>query len=327
MMKFFRKHNKKLLAVFMALLLIVWLGGSALQSLLSPSLEDRVLATTDLGDIVELDRKIAEFETGLLENLGLNWKHPWPFGQVQHEPLSVYDWIVLTREAQAAGMMPRNVEIEAFLGNFGLTPERVHRLAFQRDVKSEQIYKAMAKYIAVFNAISMTVASFTPSESEVRIVARDELEKVKVKLVSLNAASFNDPQETFTEEQLREHFEKYRGEKAGKGVRFGYFQPAEIKVQYFKIDAAKVAAVRQVMTASSAASAHASKSGLSTALSSIRGSWTSLLWSIRFPVEKPISISPLPLRPWPRCGQGRARWKADARQGLRSPDGNRPGES
>ena len=34
MMKFFRKHMKELLAVFMALLLVVWLGGSALTDAL-----------------------------------------------------------------------------------------------------------------------------------------------------------------------------------------------------------------------------------------------------------------------------------------------------
>ncbi len=31
MMKWFRKHNKQLLAVFASALLVVWLGGSALQ--------------------------------------------------------------------------------------------------------------------------------------------------------------------------------------------------------------------------------------------------------------------------------------------------------
>ena len=36
MMKWFRKHNKMLLAVFMVLLMIVFVGGTALQEILMP---------------------------------------------------------------------------------------------------------------------------------------------------------------------------------------------------------------------------------------------------------------------------------------------------
>ncbi len=50
MMKFFRKYNKVLLAVFMALLMIVFVGGSALQSLLAPQ-RDPVLAESALGPV------------------------------------------------------------------------------------------------------------------------------------------------------------------------------------------------------------------------------------------------------------------------------------
>ena len=65
MMKFFRKYNKALLAVFMVLLMVVFLGGSALNTLLSPS-GDRVVATSAVGTISFLDQRMAEDTRSIL---------------------------------------------------------------------------------------------------------------------------------------------------------------------------------------------------------------------------------------------------------------------
>ncbi len=100
MMKFFRKHNKKLRAVFMVALMVVFLGGSALDSLLQPS-SDRVIATSRVGEISFRDLRIAENTTDILSRIGLNWKRP--FGGMT-EPLDTPDWVLLTREAEAIGM-------------------------------------------------------------------------------------------------------------------------------------------------------------------------------------------------------------------------------
>ena len=61
MLKFFRRHNKKLLAVFMALLMIVFIGGSALESLLTPQ-SDWVVAESSLGSIGMADQRRATCE-------------------------------------------------------------------------------------------------------------------------------------------------------------------------------------------------------------------------------------------------------------------------
>ena len=99
MMKFFRKHHKKLLAVFMVLLMIVFLGGSALDSLLRPS-GDRVVATCNAGDISYSDHRVAEARTRILSMMGLPWEQPF---SGMAEPLTTLDWILLTREAKLLG--------------------------------------------------------------------------------------------------------------------------------------------------------------------------------------------------------------------------------
>ncbi len=242
MMKFFRKHNRKLLAVFMAALLVVWLGGSALTSIIGPSRADMVLAKSDFGEILVQDRQLATFETELLESLRLDWTHPWPFIQPgAHDPLTVIDWILLTREAERLGMKPRPIEVEEVLPGLGLTADSVHWLAAQRDVKAEHIYGAIGRYISVFNTLRLTVAAGAESEAAIQVDARDELEKVKVNLVAVQARTFVHEGEEFSDQEIRAHFEKYREEQPSSGINFGYVQPAQVKVQYFKIDTDTVA--------------------------------------------------------------------------------------
>ena len=108
MMKFFRKHNKKLLAVFMVLLMVVFVGGSALTYIATPSL-DRKVANSKYGPITELDIAIAKQTTTLLTNSGYVFDGKQPMvnlrqgAPVTNTPLTLKDWVLLVREAEALG--------------------------------------------------------------------------------------------------------------------------------------------------------------------------------------------------------------------------------
>jgi len=239
-MKFFRKHNKKLLAVFMALLLVVWLGGNALESLLSPSPESRVVFHSRFGDMRFGDHGQALHVTRILEQIGLPWNAPAGYSSGQTEPLTLYDWMLLTREAHAMGFDPRPDDAVEFLNAQGITTNVVNRLANRIDVAPEHIYAAVNEFQSVDLALSTVGRSVPISEAEVRVAARDVLEKVKVQLVALPAESFLDEEATFTEEELTDQFTAYREQEAGPGTTFGYFLPPRIKAQYIKLDVAKV---------------------------------------------------------------------------------------
>ena len=86
MMKFFRKHNKELLVVFMAALMVVFVGGSALTSLLKPQGTNDVLAHSDLGDLTQRDLIQANAMTELLDRLGHSWQQP--LGPLGTEPIT-----------------------------------------------------------------------------------------------------------------------------------------------------------------------------------------------------------------------------------------------
>ncbi|NOT02113.1 MAG: hypothetical protein HOP29_15985 [Phycisphaerales bacterium] len=242
MMKFFRKYNRQLLAVFMALLLLVWLGGSALTTMLSAKPQEFVRATSKAGDIKQIDFDIAEFETERLRDVGLNWQHPWMGDPpAVHEPLELIDWILLTREARQWGMEARQVEVDQFLTALGLTPDHLHVLANRMDVSAERIYAAIANYIGVWRTLRLTVGRTGVSEAKIRVAARDEGEKLQIRAVPVRAGSYLDAAETFTEEEIQAHFGKYREQKPVSGIAFGYSLPPQVRVQHFRVDPQELA--------------------------------------------------------------------------------------
>ncbi|MGB2987928.1 MAG: hypothetical protein WBE26_18825 [Phycisphaerae bacterium] len=228
MMKFFRKHNKKLLAIFMALLMVVFLGGSALDSLLRPS-GDRIVANSNVGNIGFMDHRVAENTTSILNSIGLNWQRPL---SGIAEPLETIDWILLTREAEQLGMTTNQTMLRSsFADQF-----RIDAIARQLRVKPDQVWRAMAEYNSIQQTALAIGGATAPSEAEVLSAARKVLEKVQIEAVLLPGRMFVDQDAGFTEAQLDEQFTAYREREPGEGLEFGYYVPPAVKVQYVKID-------------------------------------------------------------------------------------------
>ena len=228
MMKFFRKHNKKLLAVFMTLLMIVFLGGSALDSLLTPR-ADVVVADSYGGPVSFSDHGEAEYTTRILERIGVDWQRPFPG---LPEPLDTLDWILLTREAKNLGMAIDTGTVRYSLGGQG----GINELARQLRVKPTHILRAMAEYTAVVDTARAVGGAARPSEAEVHIAARNAMEKVRVAAVLLPAGAFVDEQEELAEAEIEAQFSAYRDRERGPGLEFGYYVEPTVKVQYIKID-------------------------------------------------------------------------------------------
>ena len=228
MMKFFRKHNKKLLAVFMTLLMIVFVAGSALDDLLRAK-GDAVVANTNLGTISYSHQEAANGRTSILAAMGLNWQRPFP---TFNEPLDTIDWIILAREARQFGVGSNAESVRSALGaQFGLD-----EVARQLRVKPDRIVQAMAEYTAIQQATLAVAGSTAPSEAEVLAAARNALEKVRISAVMLPAEAFMEEYPEFTETEIEAQFTAYREREPGPGLEFGYYVPPALKVQYIKID-------------------------------------------------------------------------------------------
>lgn len=233
MMKFFRKHNKKLLAVFMVLLMIVFLGGSALDTMLRPSF-DRVVAESHVGPISYADHSIADAMTSILDRVGLNWRTPLPGVAV---PLETIDWILLTREAEKLGMTDNLSTVRSTMAS----QSAIDNLARRIRKRPDDILHAMARYSSIQRAAIAIGGATAPSEAEVLAAARDAFEKVRVNAVLIPARAFVNEDAQFTEDQIDAQFTTYRDREPGTGTNFGYYVAPMVNVQYVRIDRDKIA--------------------------------------------------------------------------------------
>ena len=232
MMKFFRKYNKALLAVFMAMLMIVFIGGSALESMLQPSM-NRVVARSRLGNIMDADQNHANAVTKLLEITGMDWKNPLgPMGT----PLETVDWVLLTREADSLGSGPNVAAAKTAFAEMSLDDR-----ARQLRAKPNDILTAIAELNCIQQTALAVAGSTAISETAVQSAARDALETVKAEFALLPAKAFVDDALEFSEEELKAHFEKYKANVAGEGLNFGYFIEPGLKVDFVEISRDKLA--------------------------------------------------------------------------------------
>jgi len=238
MMKFFRKYNKQLLALFMVLLMIVFLGGNALYELAAPSV-DRTIATSRVGDISIFDQAQAKNVTDLLSGIGLGWQQPVPGN---YPPLTETDWVLLTREAVQFGVGNNEPAVRvALAANLPLDD-----LSRNIGVRKDRIVAAIAQLNAIQQLAMMIGDAATVSEAEILSAAETHLKKVRVNAVALPAKTFEKPEAEFTEEQIQEQYEKHRTAEPGPGLQFGYYVPPKLKIQYVKIDVEKLAEVVRV---------------------------------------------------------------------------------
>lgn len=227
MIKFFRKHLKKLLVFFGVLLMVVFMGSTALVSLLTPNF-DLVVGTSRWGEISRSSHNDAEQTARILERLGLPWQRPLGYG----EPLESLDWILLVKEAEHLGT---DVDIERIRS--GLTDAQgIEDLSRVMRQKPDRILRAMAEFDSIRTTALAIGGAAVPSEADVEVRAQSSLAKVKINAVMLPAAAMIDEQHEFGDDEIAAQFTAFREREAGAGLDFGYFVKPRVQVQYIKIE-------------------------------------------------------------------------------------------
>ena len=249
MMKFFRKYNKHLLAVFMAGLLVFWLGGTALDELVKPDYSKDVVGTSKkYGVILAADRMRArsqeDLRLALPNGQRLSWGQWNIAGAKPDEQIDVIEWILLEREAEHYGIHVSPAEAKAKLessSQLGITEDKVRSAAARKDVPADAMYEAVASYFSVARMLSLFQSGVIIPEPELRLTARNVFERASIEMVTLPASSFADPDQKFTEAELQAQFDKYKEEKAVPGtLSFGYYIEPTVDIQYIKVDPDKI---------------------------------------------------------------------------------------
>ncbi|MFQ6047854.1 MAG: hypothetical protein ACE5K7_00635 [Phycisphaerae bacterium] len=248
MIKWFRKHNKKLLAIVAAALLVVWLGGTALRSALQPDTGGQVVARAFGRQIERRQRNLALVKGRILQELGLNWQLV-AFGLVPGDNLFVSppilepdDWFCLTSEARQMGVVITQDQIQRFLQNQPGIVERIQAVRENRNVSLAFVHQAIADYLRVRIAAMLAMRAAKVSEPQLRQAVRTMYEKVRVRLVALPARQFIDPGQPLSEAELQQHFDKYKDVLPGQGesLGYGYRWPDRVMVEYLMADIDKI---------------------------------------------------------------------------------------
>ena len=251
MMKFFRKYNKQMLAVFMSLLLMVWLGGSALESMFQPALDNEEVATLGGRPLRQSDFSRFEAEArlmsaiGLTDRMGRGWQSlATNFLDRTSAPklLEPADWFLLRQEAFRFGLKVTDAQANEALG--GMQPARLNDVRKRMQVSMDDIRNAIKDWIMVMRAAETATAVGHVTEPQLRLMARDTLEKVRVQYASLPVRSFLDATEEISDDEIASHFEARKNIPAGEGegLGHGYQTPTQLVVQYVMADVSNLTA-------------------------------------------------------------------------------------
>jgi len=258
MMKFFRKYMKHLLAVFMALLLVVWLGGQALRSVFQNrhmmAGQQRGVA---FGQPVRFgDLESADTDTQLLSMMGIAWQMPWldtirMMGlqdpqvlqtfvlAIRAEPLDELEWYMLDAAARHAGIYVPDEAVERFKRMYAIPAERLQSIRHRAQVSLDRIDAALRGYIRVLEAVDLDNRGVKPSWADIEDVIRRTQEKVRVAAVVLDSSRLLNAAYIPTDEELQAQFERGRDRRSNPGnvMEPGYLEPEKAQVEFIAINA------------------------------------------------------------------------------------------
>lgn len=267
MMKFFRKYTKHLLAVFMALLLIVWLAGDPIMSWFSRRgprdnpirgfLDGREIRQKDANPVfqeIEVLKSQAfsgRFETRwqtiwtpVIMDLGVQDQNTFrqylgALMQAGREPLNEDEWFLLVSQARRDGVFVPPEAVEQFKEEIGLTGPAMR--ALRQHFPLKLINEAIRSFLMVRRQAVAACQAPPISEADIRDFVRKTSERAEVTLVTLEASEeskFYDGTYAPTDAELAALFDEYKNVASRPyGLNFGYQQPEAVQIEYLRVTA------------------------------------------------------------------------------------------
>lgn len=254
MLKFLRRYNKWILAVFGTALLLVFLVPTTLTELTKRS---AVLGGTWA---TYSDRKVSEQDrlnaAGQLEVLGAYQQLTRSADLDRISIATGLDkrpehWILLVHEAEQAGLVGGAEEGRRWLqdqfnfANSGMTEAQfVSRLAGMTRQSPTQVLEALANMRGVLRMISIA-GSLPISDSRAKVAAAEAQMSAACEVAVLDGRTPLPGEETITvtDEAIKAQFEKYKEAAPGTGEKgFGYRIADRLKIEWMRVPAESVRA-------------------------------------------------------------------------------------
>ncbi len=230
MFKFLRKYNKWILAVGGTLLLIVFLGGQAIQSLFeSAGAGGATIATVRGEEVSRRDWARIQEEVSLLRDVGLSLPYIGPVDDPEH-------WYLLTLEAEQAGAIGGVVTAG--------DPQDVANMARLTGRSELFVAETMARANGVATLVRGYLSASKLSDRRLRHFANKRMRGVRAEIVVIKADAESIDYEP-TEDELQEQFAKFKSVRPGEGAMgMGYMLPNRVQVEWLSVP---VEIVREVV--------------------------------------------------------------------------------
>jgi len=291
LVKWFRKNKTKVMAIVVIVLMIAFIGGSALNYLLSPARTIGSKVVAYYGNnrkITSNDLTLAHRELEVLRLLGaseliraqdlrgfLMAELLFSEGRAQtpvinqirqviranrynisdeqiacfysHSMPSHIYWLLLKNEAQLAGIRVTNDDVGELLARAipelfdGQTyTQRIKWLISRYGIPEPQLLATPNKLVAVLQYALLISSTEDVTDSQIMYLTGCEKETIDVEFIKFDSALFTEAQAQPSEEQILEHFNRYKdgfadevGEENPYG--FGYKLPDRVQLEYIAL--------------------------------------------------------------------------------------------
>lgn len=239
--KFFRRHTRTLLMIFMSLLLIVFLVGDQLQSWAQRASQAKLKLGQAFGrNIYTTDWQVADGKMSLLAALNLLDRG------VMRDPL---DFILLTEEARRAGVRLGHDQVKAMItriyeGGVEQAQQMLQQVQHRYGLSYAAMYDTIAEWLAVAVLAEVQAEALGESLPRAELAYRNEAQPAEAQISVIDSRGLLSAVPQPTEADLQAFFEqtKERGEEhTDDALQFGHRLPDRVRVEYLTVDPQRAA--------------------------------------------------------------------------------------
>jgi len=240
-----RKHMKKLMAIFGALLMVAFLLPTSLRQIAKRGHSDGVIAEIYNGrQISQRDLAVIRNQAQILDNLA-GYLGQQPGGQMLNwrifiSPLSEYpllDYLLLIEEAQQMGIEVPDQQVDWRLQQWQVPSQLINNIMKHNNVSVKMVRKVVGNLISVHEAFALASTAVTSSEPQLRHFFATIRNRINVRILPLTDEAFLRTVPQPDTAQLADYF---------MANRENYRYPDRVIVEYIRADLDKIASTMKI---------------------------------------------------------------------------------
>ena len=251
---FFRRRQKLVIIIMVALMVSFLVGSYGFNMLFSTDPMKEELGQTRYGELVRADFVAAQADLDVLGNIGLGGNPfrypPWPTEMEyflltrRNGDRAHHAYALLLQEARSAGIVASQADVDAFFAQLGYSGEDYQ--SFLSTVRAaggwpeSHVRRAIQNWLLISKAFAEFGVNCPPSEAQTALAFRNVKEEINIRVLRLKAADYLKEVPDPNEARITKHFNLYRARFPGQtrkvnDMGFGYREPGRAQIQYLLV--------------------------------------------------------------------------------------------